>query len=135
MKKLLPLLLIGLCVSLNSYAQTETITVFETVKIINNNRTEALFYYENNWKVLRRNALKKNYIHSFEIIETKGDDKADFDIVLITRYKDQAQFEKSEENFQKLIKARGELKLKNALKPNDFRQSVFVKTGRSQNFK
>ena len=43
----------------------ELITLTEFVKIKNNHREEAVFYYENNWKVLREAAVKKGYIHSF----------------------------------------------------------------------
>ena len=129
MKTILFLILFAL--SVNTYAQSEVVTLFEAVKIKNEKRAEALYFYENNWKILRENALKKGIIHSFEFVIAKTDDKADFDLVLITRYKNQAQYEKSEENFQELIKARGELKLKNALKPNEFRENVFVKVGKS----
>lgn len=131
MRYFIILLFIISCASLSSFAQTETVTLFEAVKIKNEKRPEALFYFENNWKVLRENALKKGIIHSFEFVIAKRNEKADFDIILITRYKDQAQFEKSEENFQELIKARGEIRLKNELKPDDFRQSVFTISGKS----
>lgn len=131
MKKLLFLNLFILGLSLIIFSQTQIITVFEAVKIKNDKRAETLFYYENNWKKLRVSALEKGYIHSFELIEAKADEKADFDVVLITRYKNQKQFDKSEERFQELIKQRGELKLLNDLKPSDFRQNLFVKIGKS----
>jgi hypothetical protein len=131
MKKHLFLLLFIFCLSISAFSQTEVITVFEAVKIKIEKRAEALFYYQNNWKKLREKAVEKGFIHSFELIETKTDEKAEFDIVLITRYINQARFDKSEENFQELIKQRGGLKLLNDLKPNDFRENVFVKTGKS----
>ena len=63
-----------------------------------------MFYYENNWKTLREKASAKGYIHSYELIESKADEKADFDIVLITRYANQTQFDKAEENFQEIMR-------------------------------
>ena len=119
-------------ISPTAFAQDEEIiTVFETVRIKNDKRAEALFYYENNWKTFRDTALEKGYIHSYELIETGTDEKAAFDLVLITRYAGKKQFEKSEENFRKLIEASGGVKLLNELKPNEFRENVFVVTGRS----
>ena len=35
------------------------ISTIEFVEIVNNNREESIFYFENNWKVLREMALKK----------------------------------------------------------------------------
>lgn len=131
MKKLLFLNLFILGLSIVIFSQTRIITVFEAVKIKNDKRAETLFYYENNWKQLRVSALEKGYIHSFELFEAKADEKADFDVVLITRYKNKKQFDKSEERFQELIKQRGELKLLNDLKPSEFRQNLFVKIGKS----
>ena len=75
--------------------------------------------------------MKKGYIHSFELMDAKADDKADFDIVLITRFTDQAQYEKAESNFQEIIRKSGGLKLLNESKPSEFRQNVFVKVGKS----
>ena len=132
MKKLILLNLFVLCFSTFVFAQTEIITVFEAVKINNNKRAETLFYYENNWKQLRIKALKKGYIHSFELFEAKANEESDFDIVLITRYANKTQFDKSEKRFQKLIKQSGDLKLLNKLKPSEFRQNKFVKFGKSK---
>ena len=134
MKKFLLLVLAVCFLKVLAFAQTEVVTILETVKIKNEKRAEALFYYENNWKVLREKALEKGYIHSFEFFETKADDKADFDIVLITRFADQAQYKKAEENFRELIKQKGGLKLLNDLTPNEFRQRGFVKIGKSKSF-
>lgn len=131
MKKHTFLLVFIFGLSISAFSQTEVITLIEAVKIKNEKRAEALFYYQNNWQKLREKAIEKGFIHSFELIETKADEKAGFDIVLITRYLNQAQFDKSEENFQELIKQRGELKLLNDLKPNDFRENIFVTTGKS----
>jgi hypothetical protein len=132
MKKIILPLAAILFLSLVASAQgEEIITVFETVRIKNDKCAETLFYYENNWKMLREKALAKEFIHSYELIETAGNERAAFDIILITRYADKDQFAKAEENFRRLIEERGPVKLLNELKPNDFRENVFAVTGRS----
>lgn len=117
--------------SLSAFSQSEVVTVVSIIKVKNEKRAEASFYYENNWKVLRKQALAKGIIHSYEFVEAKANEKADFDFVTITRFEDQAQFEKAEENFGKLIEMRGDMKLLNDLKPEEFREVVFVKFGTS----
>ena len=124
---------ISICLlSFSVFAQSEIITVFEAVKIKNDTRVKIIFYYENNWRELGFEAIKKGCILSFEIIQSKADEKADFVIALITRYSSKPQFEKAEENFQQLIKQSGKLKLLNNLKPSEFRENLFVKTGTSK---
>ncbi len=105
------------------------LSVIDFVKIVGNNRAEALYYYENNWKPYRDVAVKEGYIQSYKLLTTKGDSAANFDIILITEYADSAQLKKSELHFQQIIK---ELrpdgpKLLNALKPEDFRANLFSK--------
>lgn len=114
-----------------SFGQTETtLTTIDFVKIKNNKRPEALYYYENNWKVYRDIALKNDYIKSYKILSTSADSTANFDLILITEYSDSSQFKLNEERFQQIIKSirpDGPLLL-NELKPNEFRQIVFFKT-------
>jgi hypothetical protein len=60
------------------------------VQVLNDNKEEAVYYYQNNWKVLREMALKKDYIHSFQLLETTESEDAPFQLILITTYKDKA---------------------------------------------
>lgn len=131
MKKIHFAALLIFCFSLTVFSQSEVVSVTSIVKVKNEKRAEAAFYYENNWKVLRKLALEKGYIHSYEFIEAKADEKADFDFITITRFKDQAQYEKAEENFRIIMEPRGGPKLLNDLKPVDFREIVFDKIGKS----
>lgn len=125
------LLLVALLLFANiSFGQSETaITTIDFVKIKNNKRQEALYFYENNWKVYRDMALKMDYITSYKLLITSADTTANFDLILITEYADSLQFKLSEERFQQIIKATRPdgPKLLNALKPNDFRQNLFFK--------
>ena len=125
-------LVLSICfLTLSISAQSEIVTVFEAIKIKNQKRAEALFYYENNWKAFRVKALKKGYIHSFELIESKSGESANFDIALITRYSNQYQYDKAEDRFREIIAESGNLKLLNKSKPGEFRQNIIVKIGRS----
>jgi hypothetical protein len=113
-----------------SFGQSETtITTIDFVKIKNSKRQEALYFYENNWKVYRDIALKNDYITSYKLLTTSADTAANFDLILITEYADSLQFVLNEERFQQIIKATRPdgPKLLNEIKPNDFRQNVFFK--------
>lgn len=107
----------------------ESISVIDFVKIKNDKKNEALYFYENNWKVYRDSALRRNYIISYRLLTTKADSLANFDIMLVTEYADSLQLKLSEERFQQIIKEMRPAgpKLLNELKPNDFRQNIFTK--------
>ncbi len=107
-----------------SFAQGEVKSI-DFVKILNNNQEEARYYFENNWKILRENAIKKDYIKSYDYAEVKNSSGNEFDIMLITTYKNQAQADARENNFAELIKERGETKLLNQKKSNEFRKIVY----------
>jgi hypothetical protein len=116
-----------LLLSFSSFSQIKTI---EFVKIINNNEKEALYYYDNNWKILREIALKKKFIKSYSFLRNQKKENTEYDIILTTEYKDSIQFSKSEIQFQKIIKEKrpnGALLLNN-IKPTDFKQNIYSST-------
>jgi hypothetical protein len=109
--------------------KNSVIALMNFVKIKNNKWNEALYFYENNWKVYREIALEKKYILSYEFLTTKTDSAADFNCILITEYTDSLQFQLSEERFNSIIKElrpKGP-KLLDDVQPNEFRQNVFAK--------
>ena len=111
---------------------TATVSIMDFVKIKNGRRDEALFFYENNWKLYRDAAVKKGIIKSYELVEAEPP-AGEFDLVLVTRFATEDQFKNSEKNFEPIIKeARptGPV-LKNELKPDDFRQNVFMRVVRT----
>jgi len=111
-----------------SFAQkSERISTVDFVQIVNENKEETVFYYQHNWKILREMALEKNYIVSYEIMETSYSEEAPFHFMLITTYKDKLHYEQREEHFQELIKIKGKLELLNAKKPTEFRKTLFRK--------
>lgn len=116
---------------LASAAADPTYVTIDYVKIKDGKRDEAMYFYENNWKPYRVEALKRGVIHSYEVLESLPDTNAPFDLVLVTRYKNREQHLASEKNFEPILKELrpdGPVTL-NALKPDDFRQSVFVYRG------
>ncbi|MEM9390168.1 MAG: hypothetical protein AAGA02_06825 [Bacteroidota bacterium] len=109
-------------------AQSNTrISTIEFVRIIDDNREEALFYYQNNWKVLREMAVKKGYIDSFELLEAEFTEDQPYHIILMTTFANKDQFEKREEHFEELIKVKGPLRLLNEKKPSEFRKNLYLK--------
>ena len=119
-----PLLIFVVCTCSLGYAQTsEKVSTLDFVEIVGDNRDEAIYYYENNWKRLRETAIKEGYIESFQLLENSGTDNS-FDLVLITNYSSTTQYDQREANFGELIRARGEVVLLNAKQPDEFRQVV-----------
>lgn len=123
--------IISLCLTvfcLTSFSQpTEQVTTIDYVQVLNDNREETLFYYQNNWKLLRAQAVEKSYIDSFQLLETPYSEEAPFHFILVTTYANQAQYEKREDNFGELIEAKGPLRLLNDKQPTDFRKIIFSK--------
>jgi len=132
MKKLLFLLIL---LSTGSVSAQE-VSIFDFVKTVDNNKEELIYYYENNWKILRDIALERDFIESYELLITEADSTADFDVILITRYKNEKQYQQGEERFQQIIKERnkeyGGVKLLNELNPGEFRKNVFHKITRTK---
>lgn len=112
------------------YSQSnEKITTIETVEILNGNEEEAIYYFQNNWKQLRVKAVKKGYIHSFQLLKTSHTEETPFHLMLVTTYSNKKQYEERETHFRELIEASGGLKLLNDKKPSEFRMSVFSVEG------
>ena len=108
------------------YAQEDQkISSMDFVQIQNNNVAEAIHYYENNWKILRVQALEKNYIDSYQLLKAEYSDEAPFHLILVTTYKNKSQFDAREKHFQELIDNLGKLNLLNDKTPEAFRKTLF----------
>jgi hypothetical protein len=83
------------------------VTTVDVVKVKTEYEKEALFFYENNWKVFRERALELKFISGFELVKSAVDSSRTFDILLITRYADVASHSDAEKNFQSIIKEIG----------------------------
>ncbi|MEP1448892.1 MAG: PQQ-dependent sugar dehydrogenase [Paraglaciecola sp.] len=113
-------------------AESQTINLIEGIKIKNGHRDEALFYYNNNWRALRKEASELGYVQSFELMESNLETPSEFDILLITKYATQSDQEQAEARFEQIMAHSGAVKLLNTIQPNEFRKSVFVKMGRGE---
>ena len=124
MKKVL-ILCLSFSVYLSSLGQNQSKTSsIDFVAVVNNNHAETLYYYQNNWKVLREAALKKNYIDSYNLLEIEPTDATPYNFILITTYANQEQYNNREAHFEELINNAGGLKLLNDKKPEDFRTFI-----------
>jgi len=105
------------------------IVLVEFVNVVRGNWQEALYYFENNWLVIRETAKKKGIISSFRMVSFQDYPGREFDILLITEYENSDKYKKSEERLSKLVKSKGAPELLNELNPNDFRKTIFKQKG------
>lgn len=114
------------CVCYTSLAQENMrLSTIDFVTVVADKHAEALFYYQNNWKVLREAALEKGYIDSYQLLETNNSDTP-YQLILVTTYADAAQYEAREQHFETLIQARaGSVKLMNKTEPAGFRTVLY----------
>ena len=113
-------------------AQAPVYTVIEFVKFKNGNTKQAEYFYENNWKLYREEAKKRNVIASFDMLPADPEAEGKFDLMLITRYRGKEQFDNSEKGFEPILKTlrpNGPALL-DAVKPDEFRETVFIYRGR-----
>ena len=108
----------------------EPISIIDFVKIKNANTKEAKHFYEQNWKQFRIAAQEEGYIKSYRMIDLsdKEEQSGDFDLVLVTEFRDGTQLKNVEENFQRVMKRvrpDGPSFL-NDKRPADFRESVMA---------
>lgn len=125
MKAIIYIALSFLVVPMLPAQERELISTYDFVQITDDQQEEAIFYYENNWKILRQLAKAEAYIDSFEMHEVAFSEECPFHLILITSYSDDSQYEQREKNFEKLIEMRDELKLLNEKQPSEFRKVVF----------
>jgi hypothetical protein len=111
--------------SISFSQQNEKVSTVEFVQILNDNKEEAIYYYQNNWKILREMAMEKEYIHSYQVLETQSSEPEPFQLVLITTYLTKEQYNLRELHFGELIRLKGPVKLMNNKKPEEFRKITF----------
>ena len=67
--------------------------VVDVVQILEDRAMETLFYYEQNWKKYREQALSDGVISGYQILALPKDSKTDFDLLLMTEYPNQEAFQ------------------------------------------
>ena len=131
MKKLTLLLLIVFLSYQQSHAQKDSYVIMDIAKVKNGLWNEALYFFENNWKIYREEAIKQGIISSYKLLVNKADSVTN-NIILITEYPDSLSYRKSEENFRPILKKfrhNGPAFL-NEKKRNDFMEIVVFNTYR-----
>ena len=115
-------LIILVLLPLSAFAEVVTV---DFVKVLNGNTEEAVYYYENNWKQHRIEAAKRGLISSYKLLfKTSTDGQTD--ILLVTEYGSQAQYENREENFAAVMRdtrGNGPMLLNDKV-PGEFRDVV-----------
>jgi hypothetical protein len=108
--------------------QDERISQVTFVQILNNNKEEAIFYYQNNWGVLAEMGIKKGLAESYQILETPYSEEEPFHLILIVTFFNKDQYDNRHgEHFQELLKEKGPDKLMNDKKPAEFCKVLFKK--------
>lgn len=122
------LLLIVLSIStICNGQQNEKISIMTFIQILNGNKEEAIYYYQNNRKVIGEMSLERGLIESLQILETPYSKEEPFHIILITTFKNIEQYENREEPYYELVKEKGSLELLNDKQPDEFRKVLFRK--------
>ncbi|OKY25840.1 hypothetical protein [Thalassotalea sp. PP2-459] len=106
----------------------QQISTIDFIKINNPYSKETLYFYENNWQVLREKAMNKGFIDSFMLIKVPATPQAPFHLMLITTYRNNEQFESREKNFSQLMSGSTGPMLLNNVPPEQFRTMIFNKT-------
>lgn len=110
----------------------EGITTIDFVKTIQGKEAEARYFYEHNWLVFRKEALKRRYIAGYELLAVQ-DSSADYDTMLITHYRDSTQYAAIEKRFSEVMKQvqPSGLKLLNSFKPREITTIVRSHVGKT----
>ena len=105
-------------------ALADVVTV-DFVKVLNGNKEEAVYFYENNWKKYRAVAVEKGVIDSYKLL-VKESEKGDTDILLITVFESEEQYERREENFAPIMQGSGDsgTALLSDTLPGEFRKVI-----------
>lgn len=125
MKKLILILLIGFLTYHSIHAQKSAYVALDIIRVKNGLWNEALYFFENNWKVYREEAIKQGIISSYQMLVNKADSVTN-NIILITQYPDSSSYQKSEENFRPIMKKirPGGPNYLNEKRRNDFVQTL-----------
>ncbi|MDX1939215.1 MAG: hypothetical protein SFU99_01605 [Saprospiraceae bacterium] len=89
----------------NLYSQNITtekaIWAVDYIKAKEGQLPDLLQFFELNWKGARKYAKKHKYVEDYQWYVLPYN--TDYQVVLMTKYKDQAQYDQREENFQKIF--------------------------------
>ena len=119
--------LLFLLASTSLFGQQTKVMLVDVIRIDRAHKAEATYYFENNWKLFRDEAIKLGVITGYQFYETDNDGQLEF--VLITEFKNEEQYAQVETNFEPILKKlrpNGPVML-NDIKPASFRETVSTK--------
>lgn len=128
MKPFIALLLLVSPIILNAQPNP-SVTIVDLVKVTPGYEKEAIFYYEQNWKLYRDIALARGVIKSYRVLLLHEAEKDSFNLMLITEYADSAAYHAGEKRFEPILKEarpNGPLLL-NAMQPAQFRRNYYYR--------
>lgn len=118
--------------SIMAMAQSSrSIILMDVVEVPVARRVEAIYYFENNWKLFREVAMEKGLIKSYRLMEVNHENSDHLELILTTEFSNETQLELVEENFEPIMKAarpNGPVLL-NEIKPGEFRKLVSSRKG------
>lgn len=104
----------------NASAQIATVDIVKGKQAY---EKEVMYFYEQNWKAFRAEALREKFISGYQLIKTKADSTGYFNVILITRFADSASFKQVEQNFRPIMK---KLSPKGPKMLNDVKRQEFL---------
>lgn len=99
----------------------KSIWTVDYIKVHDGQLADLVKFFELNWKGARKLARKAKYIEDYQWFVLP--ESTDYQVVLMTKYKDQTQFDKREENFQKIF-AKHQVQLVNGKSSRDMSKIV-----------
>ncbi len=108
-------------VSAQNVSVEPAIWTVDYVKANDGQLADLVQFYELNWVKARKYAKRKKYVADYQWYVLP--DNAEYQLVLMTRYKNRAQFERREANFQKVFE-KVEPTLINGKSSRDMREIV-----------
>ena len=124
---------VALVLSAAGHLRGQAILSIDIVRINAKYEAEAIYFYEQNWKAFREDALRQGVISGYNILRDATDSTGHFSIVLITEYPDSALFKARESNFAPIMKklSPGGPRLLNNISAKAFAQYFFGLDARS----
>ena len=107
--------------------QDERMSLMIFVEVLNDNKEEAIFYYQNNWGAMAELAIERGLMESHQILETPYSEEEPYHLILIVTFFNEEQYDNREEPYFELLKEIGPEKLMNGKKPDEFRKELYKK--------
>lgn len=107
--------------------QDERMSLMIFVEILNDNKEEAIFYYQNNWAAIADMGIERGWMESQQILETPYSEEEPYHLILIVTFFNEEQYDNREEPYFELKKEFGPEKFMNDKKPDEFRKELYKK--------